>query len=354
MEFIFCLNKRRAGKEKKMTDKKTYKFKVVITDSDYGSFEIEKEELNKIDAEVVLGQCKSEDEIIKIAKDADGLLVEYNSITRRVIESLQKCKVIARYGIGVDNIDIKAATEHGICIVNVLNYCIDEVSDHTIALLLALIRKIVLLNNTVKKGIWDFKISKPIFRLSNMELGLVGFGHIARMVSHKAQAFGLNVLAYDPYISSSIMTQNKVKKVNLEDLLAEADIISLHVPLTKTTKYMFTEKEFKLMKDKAFIINTGRGPLIKEKDLYRALKEKWIAGAALDVTEKEPIDSNNDLLKLDNIIITPHVSFYSDESLKDLQRSAAKGVAQVLKGEIPSYIVNKEVLRKINGSLKSR
>jgi D-3-phosphoglycerate dehydrogenase / 2-oxoglutarate reductase len=337
-----------------MTNKKTYKFKVVITDAEYESFEIENEELNKIGAEVVLGQCKTEDEIIKIAKDADGLLVQYASITRRVIESLQKCKVIARYGIGVDSIDIEAATEHGICIVNVINYCIDEVSDHTIALVLACVRKVVILNNAVKKGIWDFKISKPIFRLRNMKLGLVGFGNIARMVSHKAQAFGLSVLAYDPYISSSDMTQNNVKKVNLEDLLAEADIISLHLPLTKTTKYMFTEKEFKLMKNTAFIINTSRGSLIKEEDLYKALNEKWIAGAALDVTEKEPIDSNNNLLKLDNIIITPHVSFYSDESLKDLQRNAAKGVAQVLTGEIPSSIVNKEVLKKINGNLKSR
>lgn len=337
-----------------MTNKKTYKFKVVITDAEYESFEIEKEELNKIGAEVVVGQCKTEDEIIKIAKDADGLLVQYASITRRVIESLQKCKVIARYGIGVDSIDVEAATEHGICIVNVPIYCIDEVSNHTIALALACVRKVVMLNNAVKKGIWDFKISKPIFRLRNMKLGLVGFGNIARMVSHKAQAFGLSVLAYDPYISSSDMTQNNVKKVNFEDLLAEADIISLHLPLTKTTKYMFTEKEFKLMKNTAFIINTSRGSLIKEEDLYKALNEKWIAGAALDVTEKEPIDSNNNLLKLDNIIITPHVSFYSDESLKDLQRNAAKGVAQVLKGEIPSSIVNKEVLKKINGNLKSR
>lgn len=354
MEFIFYLSKRGAGQEKKMTDKKTYKFKVVITDHDYGLFELEREELNKIGAEVVLGQCKTEDEIIEIAQEADGLLVEYGNITRRVIKSLQKCKVIARYGIGVNNIDIEAATEYGICIVNVLNYCIDEVSDHTIALALACIRKIVILNNVVKKGIWDFKIAKPIFRLRNMKLGLVGFGNIARMVSHKVQAFGLTVLAHDPYVPSSVMTQNKVKKVNLEDLLAEADIVSLHLPLMKTTKYMFAEKEFKAMKETAFIINTGRGPLIKEKDLYRALKEKWIAGAALDVTEKEPIDSDNNLLKLDNIIITPHVSFYSDASLRDLQRNAAKGVAQVLKGEIPSYIVNKEVLRKINGSLKSR
>jgi len=326
--------------------KESYKYKVVITDAEYKSFDLEKEELNKVNAEVIVGQCKTEDEIIQIAKDADGLIVQCASITRRVIESLKKCKVIARYGIGVDSIDIEAATEHGICVVNVQEYCLDEVSDHTMALALACVRKVVMLDNAVKKGIWDFKISAPIFRLKNMKLGLAGFGNIARMVSLKAQAFGLNVVAYDPYVPSSVMTKINVKKINLEDFLKEADIISLHLPLTKETKYMFAEKEFKLMKNTAFIINTGRGPLIKEKDLYRALKEKWIAGAALDVTEKEPIDPNNNLLKLDNIIITPHVAFYSDESLRNLQRSAAKGVAQVLKGGIPPSIVNKEVLKK--------
>ena len=334
--------------------KKSYKYKVVITDAEYKSFNLERKELEKTNADLSVCQCKSEDEIIEAAKDADGLIVQYALITRHVIESLEKCKVIARYGIGVDSIDIEAAIEHGICVVNVQEYCLDEVSDHTMALALACIRKVVMLNNAVKKGIWDFKMSVPIFRLKNMKLGLVGFGNIARMVSCKAQAFGMSVIVYDPYISSSVMTQKNVKKVNLEDLLAEADIISLHLPLTKDTKYMFTEKEFKLMKNTAFIINTGRGPLIKEKDLYRALKEKWIAGAALDVTEKEPIGPNNNLLKLDNIIITPHVAFYSDESLRDLQRSAAKGVAQVLKGEIPSSIVNKEVLKKINENLKSK
>ena len=329
-----------------MTNKKNYKYKVVITDAEYKSFDLERKELEKADADLLVCQCKSEDEIIEAAKDADGLIVQYASITRRIIESLKKCKAIARYGIGVDSIDVEAATEHGICIVNVPEYCIDEVSDHTIALALTCVRKVVILNDAVKKGIWNFRISAPIFRLRNMKLGLVGFGNIARMVSQKARIFGLNVIAYDPYISSSVMTQNNVKKVSLEDLLKEADIISLHLPLTKDTKYMFTKKEFKLMKNTTFIINTGRGPLIKEADLYRALNEKWIAGAGLDVIEKEPIDPNNNLLKLDNIIITPHVAFYSDESLRDLQRSAAKGVAQVLKGEIPSSIVNKEVLKK--------
>ncbi|MDI9597496.1 MAG: C-terminal binding protein [Atribacterota bacterium] len=331
-----------------MKNQNNYRFKVVITDHDYGSFEPEKEELNKIGAEVVTGQCKTEDEVIEIAKDADGLLVEYANITRRVIESLKKCKVIARYGIGVDNIDIEAATEYGIIIINVPKYCIDEVSDHTVALMLSCVRKIVLFNNAVKKGIWDFKIAKPIFRLKNMKLGLVGYGSIARMFSEKAKTFGLKVIAYDPYVDSSTMAQADVEKVDLDFLLGVADIISLHLPLTKETKHLISEREIKLMKKNACIINTSRGPLINEKDLYRALKEKWISGAAIDVTETEPIDQNNDLLKLDNIIITPHVSFYSEESLIDLQRNTARGVAQILMGEMTPSILNKSVIEKEN------
>lgn len=325
--------------------KNDYKYKVVITDAEWKSFDLERKELKKVDANLLIFQYKSEDDIIRIAKDADALIVQYANINKRIIKSLRKCKVIARYGIGVNNIDITAATEHKIFIVNVPGYCFGEVSDHTIALALTCIRKVVILNNSVKKGNWNFKISEPIFRLKNMKLGLVGFGNIARMVSHKAQAFGLSILAYDPYISSSVMTQNNVKKVNLEDLLAESDIISLHLPLTKDTKYIFSEKEFKLMKNTAFIINTSRGSLIKEEDLYKALNKKWIAGAGLDVAEKEPIDPDSNLLKLDNIVITPHVSFYSEESLNELQRNAAKSVAQVLKGEIPFSLVNKEVLK---------
>ena len=325
--------------------KNNYKYEVVITDAEWKSFDLERKELKKVDANLLIFQYKSEDDIIRVAKNADALIVQYANINKRIIKSLKKCKVIARYGIGVNNIDITAATEHKIFIANVPGYCFDEVSDHAIALALACIRKVVILDNAVKKGVWDFKISEPIFRLRNMKLGLVGFGNIARMVSHKGQAFGLSILAYDPYISSSVMAQNNVKKVNLEDLLAESDIISLHLPLTRDTKYMFAEKEFKLMKDTAFIINTSRGHLIKEEDLYKALNEKWIAGAGLDVAEKEPIGPNSNLLKLDNIIITPHVSFYSKESLNELQRNAAKSVAQVLKGEIPFSLVNKEVLK---------
>jgi len=304
-----------------MSNKKDYKFKVVITDAEYKDFDLERKELEKVNADLSVYQCKSEDELIEATKDADGLLVQYANINRNVIKSLKKCKVIARYGIGVDT------------------------SDHAITLALTCIRKVVLLNNAVKKGIWDYKIATPIFRLKNKKFGLVGFGSIGRMVVRKAQAFGFIVLAYDPYISSSVMTENNVEKMELEELLRESDVISLHLPLNKNTKYIISKKELKLMKKTAFLINTSRGSLINQEDLYNALNEKWIAGAGLDVLEEIPTNSDDKLLKLDNLVITPHIAFYSEDSLRDLQRIAAVGVAQVLKGEIPSFLVNKEVLK---------
>jgi len=328
-----------------MSNKKDYKFKVVITDAEYKNFDLERKELEKVNADLTVCQCKSEDELIKATKDADGLLVQYADINRNVIKSLKKCKVIARYGIGVDTIDIQAATAHNICIVNVQEYCLDEVSNHAITLALSCIRKIVMLNNAVKKGIWDFKIAIPVFRLKNRKFGLIGFGNIARKVARKVQAFGFKVLAYDPYISLSIMKENNVEKMELEELLRESDVISLHLPLNENTKHIISKKELKLMKETSFLINTSRGSLINEEDLYNALNEKWIAGAGLDVLEEIPINSDYKLLKLDNLVITPHIAFYSEDSLRDLQRIAAVGVAQVLKGEIPSFLVNKEVLK---------
>lgn len=328
-----------------MSNKKDYKFKVVITDSDFKDFDIEQKELEKVNASLSVSQCKSEKELIEATKDADGLIVQYANINSNVIKSLKKCKVIARYGIGVDTLDVQAATEHNICIVNAQEYCLDEVSNHAITLALACMRKIVILNNAVKNGIWDVKIATPVFRLKNRKFGLVGFGNIAKKVARKVQAFGFNIISYDPYVSSSVMSECNVEKVELEDLLRESDVVSLHLPLNKHTKYIISKKELKLMKETAFVINTSRGPLINQEDLYNALNEKWIAGAGLDVLEEIPTNSDHKLLKLDNLVITPHTAFYSEESLRDLKRIAAVGVAQVLKGEAPSFLLNKEVLK---------
>ncbi|TET07671.1 MAG: C-terminal binding protein [Candidatus Atribacteria bacterium] len=317
--------------------------KVVITDCDHPSVEIEKEILSEINPEFILAYCNTEDEVIEAAKDADGIINQYAPITRRVIESLKRCKVIARYGVGVDNIDVEAATEYKIIVANVPDYCVDEVSTHTIALILACVRGITLLDRKIRDKIWDFTLAKPLFRTKGKTLGLFGLGRIAKMVAQKASGFGFRVVAYDPYVSK---VNIGVKLVELSQLLSDSDFISIHSPLTDETRHSFGENELKAMKKTAYLINTSRGPIINEKDLYIALKEKWIAGAALDVMEKEPPDWESSLLKLNNLIITPHISFYSEESYVELKTKTAKAVLSVLKGGLPRAMVNPQAANK--------
>jgi len=286
------------------------KLKIAITDCDHLTVEIEREILSEIDPEFILAQCNTEDEVIEAVKDADGIINQYAPMTRRVIESLKKCKIIARYGVGVDNIDVKAATKHKIIVANVPDYCIDEVSTHAMALILACARRITLLNNNIREKKWDFTLAKPLFRTQGKILGLFGLGRIARMVAQKSLGFGFKILAFDPYVSKA---DSGIELVDFSQLLSDSDFISLHTPLLKETRHAFGENEFKKMKKTAYLINTSRGPIVDEKALYQALKNRWIAGAALDVMEKEPPDWNSSLLQLDNLIITPHISFYSED-----------------------------------------
>jgi D-3-phosphoglycerate dehydrogenase / 2-oxoglutarate reductase len=318
------------------------KQRIIITDCDHPTVEIEKEILSEIDPEFILAQCNTEDEVIEVAKDADGIINQYAPITRRVIESLKRCKVIARYGVGVDNIDIKAATEHKIIVANVPDYCIDEVSTHTMALILACARGITLLNSKIKEKRWDFTLAKPLFRTQGKTLGIFGLGRIGRMVAQKASGFDFRIIAYDPYVSK---VDGGIKLVEFSQLLSDSDFVSIHVPLTAETRHSFGENELKKMKKTAYLINTSRGPIVDEKALYQALKNRWIAGAALDVMEKEPPDWNSSLLQLDNLIITPHISFYSEESYVELKTKVAQAVLSVLKGELPKAIVNPQVVK---------
>jgi len=317
--------------------------KIVITDCDHPSMEIESSILSEIDPEFILAQCNTEDEVIEVAKDADGIINQYAPITRRVIESLKRCKVIARYGVGVDNIDVEAATEHNIIVANVPDYCIDEVSTHALALILACARGITLLDRKIRDKKWDFTLAKPLFRTQGKTLGLFGLGRIARMVAQKASGFGIKIIAYDPYVSK---VNIGVKLVELSQLLSDSDFVSIHVPLTAETRHSFGKNELKVMKKTAYLINTSRGPIVDEKALYQALKNRWIAGAALDVMEKEPPDWKDLLLKLDNIIITPHISFYSEESYVELKTKVAESVHAVLKGELPRAMVNPQVVKR--------
>ena len=317
--------------------------KVVITDCDHPSVEIEKEILGEIKPEFVLTHCNTDDEVIEVAQDADGIINQYAPITRRVIESLKRCKVIARYGVGVDNIDIEAATEYGIIVANVPDYCIDEVSTHTMALILACARGITLLDSKIREKKWDFTLAKPLFRTKGKTLGLFGLGRIARAVAQKASGFGFKIIAYDPYVSK---VDGEIKLVEFSQLLSDSDFISIHAPLTDKTRHSFGESELKTMKKTAYLINTARGPIIDERNLCVALKERWIAGAALDVMEKEPPDWENPLLRLENLIISPHISFYSEESYIELKTKVAESVLSVLKGELPRAIVNPQVINK--------
>jgi len=317
------------------------KFKVVVTDYEYKTLQPELEELASLDIEFIAVQCRTEEDVIKAAYDADGIINQYAPITRRVIEQLTKCKVISRYGIGVDTIDINAATEKGIIVSNVNDYCIDEVADHTFGLVMSWARKISHANNIVKAGKWDYKQITPIHKLSTLTLGLVGFGKIPKAVVKRAHVFGMKVLTFDPYLTEEIAKENHVELVNLKELCERSDFVSVHAPLTNDTRGMISKQQFKLMKKTAVIINTARGPVIDEEALIQALQQQEILGAALDVVEQEPIGQDHPFLSMENVLLTPHMAWYSEESQEDLKRKVARNVAYVLEGKQPPYQVNK-------------
>jgi D-3-phosphoglycerate dehydrogenase len=317
--------------------------KVVITDCNHPSIEIERKILSKINAELILSNCNTEENIIKVAKDADGIINQRMPITREIIKLLNKCKIIVRYGVGVDNIDIKAATEYGIVVANVPDYCVDEVSSHAIGLILGCTRGIILFNSKVKEKRWGFSLAKPLFRTQGKTLGIFGLGRIGSVVAKKSIGFGLKIIACDPYVSK---INTKIKMVDFSQLLSESDFISINASLTDETWHAFGEDELRAMKKSAYLINTARGAIVDEKALYKALRERWIAGAGLDVLEKEPPDWDNPLLKLGNVIFTPHSAFYSEESYIELKTRAAKTVLSVLNGKLPKTIINPQVLNR--------
>ncbi len=328
---------------------KQHPYQVVITDCDHGSIEEEKEELNRIEADLVLAQVKEEEEVIRACKDADGLINQYALLTRRVLEQLPKCKVVARYGVGVDSIDLKAATDLGIIVANVPDYCIEEVASHAVAMILTLIRKTAFFDRKVKANKWDFRQGIPIGRIRGKTLGLIGSGKIGLEAAKMVSPFGVKVIAYDPYLTEA------PKGVQLKDfdaVLRESDFISIHCPLNDSTRHLIGEKEFKKMEKKPLLINTSRGPIIDEKALIQALQEGLVAGAGLDVMEKEPPDSINPMLTMENVILSPHVGFYSEESISELKRRTAKNVLDVLTGKWPGSVVNREVKEKARAPIE--
>lgn len=296
--------------------------------------------------------CETESEIIDLARDADGLIVSgRQQATRAVIEKLNKCRVISQTGIGYENVDVKAATEHGICVTNVPDYCLEEVADHAMTLLLALARKLLLLNSESRDAShWGFAYMfqhwSKIPRLRGQTLGLVGFGNIPRTLVPKAKGFGLRIIAYDPYVTADVAEKYGVTMVELEQLLRESDYVSLHAPVTPQTRHLLGSEQFKKMKPTAYVLNTARGPLVDEKALYEALIRGQIAGAALDVTDPEPPKPDNPLFKLDNVLLTGHSAHASAAAYAELCRRYVDNALAVLRGEFPQNLVNPEVKEK--------
>lgn len=323
------------------------KWKVVVSDWEFEDLRYEKSILENEQLEFVTAQCKTEDDVIAHCRDADAIINQYAPISRNVIEALDHCQVIVRYGVGVNTIDLDAATEQGICVANVPDYCIDEVSDHAFALLLSWARKITFADKTTKDTKWDFKCFRPIYRLRGRTLGLVGFGKIPQRLAEKAVTVGLKIVAYDPYFPHDAAVERGVELVSLEELCSRSDMISVHAPLTKETKGLIGRRQFKKMKKEAFIINTSRGQVIDETDLIDALNDKEIAGAALDVVEAEPIRRDHPFLTADNVILTPHIAWYSEQAEKEMRSKVAMGVADVLfYRQYPKYLVNGRVKDK--------
>lgn len=317
--------------------------KVVICDYEFPHVEHERKVLRQLgEIQFVPAQCKNEQELIELTKDADGVINQWSWLTEKVIANMQKCKVISTYGIGVDKIDVSAATKKGIYVCNVPDYCIHEVGDHAFAMMMALTRQLFNMDSNIRKGIWGYKhAGHDIYRIEGKVYGLVGFGKIPQTLAKKLKAFEMEVLAYDPYFDEEKGKEIGVKRADLAEIMEKADYVSIHVPLTAETRHMIGEAQLRKMKKTAYLINVGRGAIVDEAALYRALQEKWIAGAGIDVWEKEPIKTDNPFLTLDNVIITPHAAWNSQEALVDLQTKAAEEIVRVLQGREPKSPVNK-------------
>ena len=315
------------------------RFLIAVTDSPFPSLDPAKAALARVDPELRMAKSASAEDILAAARDADAILVTYAKLPGELLRQLTRCKAIGRFGLGVDNIDIPAAAALGISVTYVPDYCMQEVSDHAMALLLATARKVPLSNKLVQSGRWEVPPIVPIHRLSGRVLGLVGFGNIPRALAPKARAFGLRVVTHDPYVSPDVLSAAGVDGVSFDRLLEMSDFVSIHAPLMPATRGLFNADVFHKMKKGAVLINTARGPLVDEAALIAALDTGQLGGAALDVVTTEPLTKDSKLLGRDNVILTPHTAFYSVEALEELQTKCAADVARVLSGEPPVYPV---------------
>jgi D-3-phosphoglycerate dehydrogenase / 2-oxoglutarate reductase len=317
---------------------------VLVTDYTWPSVEPEAEVLAAVGARLLVAQTGEEDELVRLAPEADGILTCFAKVTGRVIAAAERLQVIGRYGIGVDNIAVDEATHRAIPVTNVPAYCLDEVAEHVLAMVLSHARGLRSYDRAVHEGDWSLGRGAPIHRVAGRVLGIVGYGKIGQCLAAKARGLALESIAYDPLLSPEQIREAGAEPVNLAELAARADFVSVHVPLTTDTRDLVGEKLLRSMKPTAFLVNAARGGIVNQDALLRALEEGWIAGAGVDVFEPERLPVDHPLLAQESLIPTPHVAFYSEESVRELEILAAQNVAAILSGRRPEAVVNAEVL----------
>jgi D-3-phosphoglycerate dehydrogenase / 2-oxoglutarate reductase len=316
-----------------MNSMKGRKLKFAITDYGFPNVESERQVIENAGGDLFAFQCRTAEDVIDAARDADALLVQWAPITRSVIQRLRRCKVIVRYGIGVDNIDLDAARDCGIPVCNVPDYCVDEVADHTVALAMALLRQLPLTDRLVREGVWKITPPRPIAASRHMVFATVGYGRIARAVLERARAFKFQLAAFDPYLAGVQAGPKDIVFLGRDEILSQADILSLHAPLTAETRHIIDVEALSKMKSTAIVINSARGGLIDTMALAGSLSQGGIAAAGLDVFETEPLLQNHPLRLCTNALLTSHTAWYSELSLPTLQKMVAEEAVRALTGK---------------------
>jgi D-3-phosphoglycerate dehydrogenase / 2-oxoglutarate reductase len=328
--------------------------RVVVAGASFPSLEPERRALEAIGGSVIDARGLGSAETLKLCRDADGIMTDYFRCSAEVIEKLERCRVICQYGVGLDQIDIPAATRAGIIVTHTPAYCVDELADHALALMLAVARNVVRFDRAVRAGTWDYNSAGLMRRLRGRTLGLLGFGRAGRALASRAQAIGLEVVAADPFVKDAVFTSAGVESVELPELLARADVLSLHAPLIEETWRYIGRAELAALKPGAIVVNTARGGLIDQEALADALESGHLAGAGLDVLDEEPPSAGERLLALDSVVLTPHAAFLSVESLESVQTQAAEEVVRAVRGEMPRHAVNPEAQALRSASPVSR
>ncbi|NJC73418.1 C-terminal binding protein [Planosporangium thailandense] len=299
---------------------------VVITDCDHGGVDVERAVFEAAGLDVTVAHCRTAEEVVAAGRGALALVTQYAPVTRAALAELPGLRAVARYGTGVDTIDVAAAAERGVAVICVPDYAVSEVSDHTIALILALTRGVVAADRAVRAGRWDLDEVRPVRRTSTLRLGLVGVGRIGAMVARKAAALGFDVVAYDEQ-----PLPDGIGRVGFDELLATSDVVSLHLPLTERTRHLIGAAELARMRPGSFLVNTARGAVVDESALAGALRSGHLGGAGLDVVESEPLAADSPLRECPNVVITPHVAFYSQQAIHELKYRVATGVVDALR-----------------------